>query len=145
MTERTARSYEVRIDRGAATPIEMMFLLIAGLVALALLAWVGRLHSAAIEVESAARAAARAASLAATSDDAPAAADEVVSRSSLVDRCAPPSVSTSWSPSQLGTWQGASVTVRVRCHLASSLLDRWAPGDRVIEAVDTEVVDRYRR
>jgi hypothetical protein len=133
-------------DVGAVSAVELMFLLVGALVSLALLAWAGRLHSAAVEVEATARAAARAASLAGTSDEAAAAADDVVRRSPLAGRCAPSTSETTWVPSELGTWQGGSVTVTIRCRLStSSLVDRLLPGARTLQAADTEAVDRYRR
>ena len=56
------RSGVSRRDRGVMAPVEMMYLLVFCLLALALLTYVGRLHAAGVEVTNAAQSAARAAS-----------------------------------------------------------------------------------
>ena len=51
-----------------------------------------------------------------------------------------------WEPSDLGTWQGAVVTVTVSCTVANqSLTGVWTPGNRTVTVTDQQVVERFRR
>ena len=136
-----------RRDAGVVTAVEMLYVLVFGLVALLFLGYLGRLHAAAIQVQNATQAAARAASQASTAADAERAADATLDASSLTDRCdGALSSSLAWAPSPSGAWQGGAVTVTVRCTLANdALAGVWAPGDRTISASDTQPVDRYQR
>jgi Flp pilus assembly protein TadG len=129
------------------TAVEMLYLLVAGLVAVVFLGFFGRLHAAGVEVTNTAQAAARSASLAADPASADAAAAEVVADSTLRTRCVGGArAAMSWTPSAAGTWQGGSVTVTVSCVVRTqSLTGVWAPGSRTVVMSDTQPVDRYRR
>lgn len=134
-------------DRGVATPVEMMYLLVAALVAVMFLGYVGRLHATGVQVTNTAQAAARAASQAANPTAARAAADGALASSALHTRCAGGgSTRTTWSASPTGTWQGGSVTVVVTCTVANQQLTGiWSPGSRTVTMSDTQPVDRYHR
>lgn len=134
-------------DRGIVTPVEMMFVLIFALVALAFLTYLGRLHAAGIQVTNTSQAAARAASQAADSGQGQAAAHAAVARSALAARCAGGgSTVMAWTPSPSGTWQGGAVTVTVTCVVENaSLSGMWSPGSRTISVSDTQPIDRYKR
>ncbi|MFZ9629597.1 MAG: hypothetical protein ACO3C1_09645 [Ilumatobacteraceae bacterium] len=128
-------------------PVEMMYLLVFCLLALALLTYVGRLHAAGVEVTNTAQSAARAASQERGSTTALVAARRVALAGPLATRCAGgPRVSMTWSPSAIGTWQGGSVTVAVSCSIANAALSGvWSPGVRVVTMRDTQPIDRYKR
>ncbi|MFZ9482393.1 MAG: hypothetical protein ACO3AV_05810 [Ilumatobacteraceae bacterium] len=133
-------------DRGVATPVEMMMVLIVCLVAVMFVSFLGRLHAAGVEVTTVAQSAARAASLATGPTAARPAAAAVVAGSSLASRCtsSPTSVLT-WERSDLGTWRGGSVTVRVTCVMDNAQLATvWAPGRRTVRVSDTQRIDVYR-
>ena len=134
-------------DRGFATAVEMMYLLVACLAALLFITYLGRLHAAAVEVTNTAQAAARAASQADDPDGALTAAAAAVAGSALAGRCeGGGSVSLGWVPSPTGAWQGGSVTVTIRCDVRNqSLTGLWSPGTRTITMADTQPVDRYQR
>lgn len=134
-------------DLGVVTAIELMFVLIAGLLSLMFLGYLGRLHAAGIQVQQATQSAARAASMANSSSEGRAAAAATVSTSALVRRCRDtPSVELTWSTSGTGTWQGGSVTVTVTCTVANdALAGLWVPGDRTVRSSDTQPIDRYHR
>lgn len=134
-------------DAGVVTPVEMMYLLVFALVAVAFIGFLGRLHAAGVQVTNVSQAAARAASLTADSDEGRAAAQAAVDESTLVSRCAtPPLASLDWQPSTTGSWQGGSVTVTVTCTVSNSELSGlWAPGERTIAVSDTQPIDRYKR
>lgn len=125
----------------------MMYLLVFCLVAVLFLGYLGRLHAAGVEVTNAAQSAARAASQEPSESAARAAARAAVSGGPLRRRCARgTAVDLSWTPSALGTWQGGSVTVEVRCTvLGSALSGVWSPGVRTITMRDTQPIDRYKR
>lgn len=137
----------VHPDKGIATPVEMMYLLVFCLVAILFLGFVGRLHAAGVQVTNAAQAAARSASLAPDPAEAERAATESVATAALADRCQGGAVARlSWSPSATGTWQGGSVTVEVSCTVRNqSLSGVWSPGSRTVVMSDTQPVDRYQR
>lgn len=133
-------------DRGVATPVEMMMVLIVCLVAVMFVSFLGRLHAAGVEVTTVAQSAARAASLATGPTAARTVAADVVAGSSLASRCSssPTSVVT-WEQSDLGTWRGGSVTVRVTCVMDNAqLASVWAPGRRTVRVSDTQRIDVYR-
>lgn len=134
-------------DRGVLASVEMMYMLIFCLLAVALLTYVGRLHAAGVEVTNAAQSAARAASQTRGAGEALTAARESALRGPLSRRCSGgPSVSMSWRPSGIGTWQGGSVTVTVSCLVANESLSRiWSPGTRTVVMSDTQPIDRYKR
>ena len=134
-------------DRGSATAVEMLAVVMFGLVGLLFLGYVGRLHAAGIQVQNTSQAAARAASQAPDPDAARVAMGSALATSSLTTRCdGALSSALSWAPSPTGTWQGGSVTVVVSCTLGNeSLAGVWAPGDRTISSTDTQPVDRYQR
>lgn len=125
----------------------MMYLLVFCLVAVFFLGYLGRLHAAGVEVTNAAQSAARAASQGSSESAARLAARASVSSGPLRTRCARGTdVAMTWAPSPLGTWQGGSVTVEVRCTVVSaSLSGVWTPGVRTIAMRDTQPVDRYKR
>jgi hypothetical protein len=132
-------------DRGVATPVEMMYLLVFCIVSVVFLGFLGRLHAAGVEVTNTAQAAARAASLAPNPVAAELAAGDTVSASSLSRRCAPRAV-VSWTPSSTGAWQGGAVTVEVACTVRNQTLTGvWSPGSRTVVMRDTQPVDRYQR
>ena len=133
-------------DRGAATPVEMMVVLLFCLMAVMFISFLGRLHAAGVEVTTVAQSAARAASLASGPTAARAAANEAVAVSVLATRCTDePDVSLGWVRSDAGTWRGGSVTVRVTCVMAnSSLASLWVPGNRTVRVSDTQRIDVYR-
>jgi Flp pilus assembly protein TadG len=136
-----------RCDAGTITAVEMLGVVAFGLVALLFLGYLGRLHAAAIQVQNAAQAAARAASQARGAGDAEFASSSAVAASALRSRCnAALSTNVSWSPSPTGGWQGGSVTVTISCTVANDeLAGVWAPGARTIVASDTQPIDRYQR
>jgi Flp pilus assembly protein TadG len=134
-------------DAGVVTPVEMMYLLMFALAALVFFAFLGRLHAAGVQVTNTAQAAARAASLAGSSDAATGAAQQAVDGSTLVSRCStPPVARLVWRPAAGGTWQGGAVTVTVTCHLPNAgLTGIWTPGTRTVTVSDTQPIDRYQR
>jgi Flp pilus assembly protein TadG len=134
-------------DRGMVTAVEMMYLLIFLVIAVAFLGFLGRLHAAGVQVTSTSQAAARAASLTAGSADGRVAAQDAVDRSTLMTRCSsPPLAALTWQPSATGSWQGGSVTVTVSCTVANDELSgMWTPGSRTISVSDTQPIDRYKR
>ena len=134
-------------DAGIATPVEMMYLLIFCLVAVLFVGFLGRLHATGVEVGNAAQSAARAASMAATPAEAESAASASVAASPLLIRCdGGARTVVRWVPSELGTWQGGSVTVSVSCTLANrELAGVWMSGARTVTMRDTQPVDRYQR
>lgn len=133
-------------DRGVATPVEMMMVLVVCLVAVMFVSFLGRLHAAGVEVTTVAQSAARAASLESGPTAARSAAAEVVAVSSLASRCSlSPTASLSWQRSELGTWRGGSVTVQVTCVMDNARLAvMWAPGRRTVRVSDTQQIDVYR-
>ena len=134
-------------DRGIATPVEMMYLLVFVLVAVGFVGFVGRLHAAGVQVTSTSQAAARAASLTASSDQGRAAAQDAVDSSTLSSRCNSRALADmSWMPSSTGSWQGGSVTVQVSCTVRNQTLTGvWSPGSRTVVMTDTQPIDRYQR
>lgn len=134
-------------DAGVATPVEMMYLLVFCLVAVAFLGFVGRLHAAGVQVANAAQSAARSASMAPDPNSAQIAAVEAVEVYGLQARCTGgPTVVMSWDPAPSGSWQGGSVTVHVSCTVRNqSLTGVWSPGSRTVEMTDTQPIDRYQR
>lgn len=138
---------DLRADDGVATPVELMYVLVCCLVALAFLGFVGRLHAAGVEVANAAQSAARAASMEGNSRRATKAAAKVVEESVLADRCSGGlATRLTWVPSGAGTWHGGSVTVEVTCTVTNgALAGVWAPGSRTIVMRDVQPVDRYQR
>lgn len=135
------------VDRGVVTSVEMMYLLVFCLLAVALLTFVGRLHAAGVEVTNAAQTAARAASQTRGYGEALARARSTTASGPLGRRCdGGPRVTMTWRPSSIGTWQGGSVTVTVACSVANAELSGlWAPGVRVVRMSDTQPIDRYKR
>lgn len=134
-------------DAGVVAPVETMYLLVFAIVVTALIAFLGRLHAAGVEVSAVAQAAARAASMEPSSAAAITAAERAVVDSPLASRCAgSPSAEVDWSPSPAGTWQGGSVRVRVVCTVSNaSLAGGLLPGTRTISASDSQPIDRYQR
>lgn len=134
-------------DAGVATPVEMMYLLVFCLVVVVFLGFVGRLHAAGVQVANAAQTAARSASMAPDPTTAQIAALEAIDVLGLQSRCTGgPTVVMSWDPAPSGSWQGGSVTVRVRCIVRNqSLTGVWSPGSRIVEVADTQPIDRYQR
>ena len=134
-------------EAGLATPVEMMYLLVFCLVAVLFLGYVGRLHTAGVQVTNAAQSAARAASQAADPSAAERAASAAVNTRAMRQRCSGGTdVELSWEPSVSGIWQGGSVTVEVSCTLENkSLSGIWAPGTQTVVVRDTQPIDRYRR
>lgn len=133
-------------DRGVATPVEMMLVLVVCLVAVMFVSFLGRLHAAGVEVTTVAQSAARAASLASGPTAARTAVDEVITGSALVSRCSSmPTSALTWERSDLGTWRGGAVTVRVTCVMDNARLAAvWAPGRRTVRVSDTQRIDVYR-
>jgi Flp pilus assembly protein TadG len=134
-------------DRGVATPIEMIAMVIATLAALVFLGFLGRLHAAGVQVTNVAQAAARAASLEVDAAAAERAAVGVLGSSPLRSRCQGGGRALlSWSPSPSGEWRGGSVTVTVECRVRlQSLTTLWVPGSRSVITSDTQPIDRYQR
>ena len=133
-------------DRGVSTPIEMMTLTTLCLVAFVFIGFLGRLHSAGVEVTTVARSAAREASMALNPTSAAAVALHVVTTSSLTSRCSSLSADTSWTRSVGGSWRGGAVSVVVTCVVRNvSLTGVWIPGVRTVSVSDTQPVDRYQR
>lgn len=134
-------------DAGFVGAVEVVYLGLAALVMVVFLGYLGRLSAAGIQVTNAAQDSARAASIAGNPDDARADAEAAVNRSGLPSRCqGGPSVSFGWEPSDLGTWQGALVSVTVSCTVANqSLTGVWTPGARTVTVTDQQIVDRFRR
>ena len=134
-------------DAGFVSAVEVVYLGIAALVMVVFLGFLGRLSASGIQVTNAAQDGARAAAIARDPDQAASAANAAVTRSGLPQRCqGGPSVSFSWEPSDLGTWQGALVTVSVSCTVANqSLSGIWTPGVRTVTVTDQQIVERFRR
>lgn len=134
-------------DAGFVEPIQVLFMMVVVLASVVFLSYLGRLASAGIQLTNAAQDAARAASLTDGIDAADAAADSAVSRSGLPARCVGNATAdATWRPSELGTWQGGTVTVLVTCTVAnSSLSGIWSPGTRTLTATDTQIIERFRR
>lgn len=134
-------------DAGFVSAVEVIYLGIAALVAITFLGYLGRLSAAGLQVTNSAQDAARAASLAPNPTEAGAVASSAVRRSGLPERClGEPSASTTWAPSDLGTWQGGTVTVTVSCTVANQTLTGvWSPGVRTVTVSDTQVIERFRR
>lgn len=134
-------------DAGFVSAVEVVYLGIAALVMVVFLGFVGRLAASGVQVTNAAQDGARAASIASDPDEASSAASAAISRSGLPQRCTDgPAVSFDWEPSDLGTWQGALVTVEVTCTVANqSLTGIWTPGNRTITVTDQQIVERFRR
>jgi hypothetical protein len=135
------------LDRGVATPVEMMSMVVFCLLAVVFLSFTGRLHAAAVQVTNTAQSAARSASMAHDPASARAAASRSVLSSPLATRCVKgPRASVTWKASSAGTWQGGVVTVTVSCTVSNqSLTGLWSPGTRIVSMRDSQVVDRYRR
>ena len=133
-------------DRGVASPVEMMMVLVVCLVAVMFISFLGRLHAAGVEVTTVAQSAARAASLTNGPVAARETAADVVASSELATRCSTaPTASVTCERSALGGWRGGSVTVRVTCVMDnSSLAAMWAPGRHTVRVSDTQRVDVYR-
>lgn len=138
---------ERRRDAGVIAPVETMYLLVFVIVMTALIAYLGRLHAAGVEVSTVAQSAARAASMEPSSAAAEVVAERAVAASPLSSRCAgAPQAEMEWSPSPTGTWQGGSVRVRVVCTVSNaSLAGGLLPGTRTISASDSQPIDRYQR
>ena len=125
----------------------MMYLLVFVLVSVGFIGFVGRLHAAGVQVTNTSQAAARAASLTASSAEGRLAAQHAVDQSTLTSRCSSrPLADMSWSPSSTGSWQGGSVTVTVTCTVGNDELSGvWTPGARTLSVSDTQPIDRYKR
>ena len=134
-------------DAGFVNAVEVVYLGIAALVAIAFLGFIGRLSAAGVQVTNASQDAARAAAIARNPSEAEMAAQSAVQRSGLPGRClGDPSASMSWDPSELGTWRGGTVTVTVSCTVSNQTLTGiWTPGKRTVTVTDTQVVERFRR
>jgi Flp pilus assembly protein TadG len=134
-------------DDGFVGAVEVVYLGIAALLMVVFIGFVGRLAASGVQVTNAAQDAARAASIAGNPDEASLQAAAAVNRSGLPQRCSGgPTVSFDWTPSDLGTWQGAVVTVAVTCTIANqSLTGIWTPGVRTVTVTDQQVVERFRR
>jgi Flp pilus assembly protein TadG len=134
-------------DAGFVNAVEVVYLGIAALVAITFLGFIGRLSAAGVQVTNASQDAARSAAIARDPNEARTAADAAVQRSGLPGRClGDPSASLSWNPSDLGTWQGGTVTVTVSCNVSNQgLTGVWTPGERTVTVSDTQVVERFRR
>ena len=134
-------------DAGFVSAVEVVYLGIAALVAITFLGYLGRLSAAGLQVTNSAQDAARAASLAPNATEASVAASEAVRRSGLPERClGDPSAATTWAPSDLGTWQGGTVTVTVSCTVSNQTLTGvWSPGVRTVTVSDSQVIERFRR
>ena len=146
-TEGTMSTSATHRDAGFVGAVEVVYLGIAALVMVVFLGYLGRLSAAGVQVTNAAQDASRAASIAGDPEQARSAAEQAASRSGLAQRCiGDPSVSFAWEPSDLGTWQGALVTVTVSCTVANqSLTGIWTPGVRTVTVNDQQVVERFRR
>lgn len=144
---RRPASRTVARDAGFVNAVEVVYLGIAALVAITFLGFIGRLSAAGVQVTNASQDAARAAAIARDPNEARTAADAAVQRSGLPGRClGDPSASMSWNPSDLGTWQGGTVTVTVSCNVSNQALTGvWTPGERTVTVRDTQVVERFRR
>jgi hypothetical protein len=134
-------------DAGFVGVVEVVYLGIAALVMVVFIGFLGRLSAAGVQVTNSAQDAARAASIAADPGQARSAASSAIERSGLPGRCqGGPSMSLSWDPTELGTWQGSVVTVTVSCVVANqSLTGVWTPGVRTVSVTDQQIVDRFRR
>ena len=134
-------------DAGFVGAVEVVYLGIAALVMVVFIGYLGRLSAAGVQVTNSAQDAARAAAIASDPEQARFAASNALGRSGLPGRCRDePSMSMSWEPSELGTWQGSLVTVTVSCTVANQeLTGVWTPGVRTVTVTDRQIVDRYRR
>jgi Flp pilus assembly protein TadG len=131
-------------DEGGVATLELV-LLMPALVALILFAvGMGRLGQARGDIDAVARDAARAGSIARSSDEAQAAAQAVAS-DVLASRhltCADLAVNVDTSDFRAGGW----VRVDVSCTIPlSQLTGLWSPGDKTMQARALAVVDTYRR
>jgi Flp pilus assembly protein TadG len=134
-------------DTGVVTSIELMYVCVFAMISIAFLGYLGRSIAAGVEVTNAAQDGARAASIARDPASAQTAAVAAISRSGLPSQCrGTANADFTWQPSEIGGWQGGTVTVTVTCQVTNrSLSTVWTPGVRTITVTDTQVVDRYRR
>ena len=79
-------------DDGTAGPIEMLSVVMFALATLVFLGYLGRMNTTATRITSSARTSARAASLAATPEDARSAAEDAIARSGMNGLCARPPI-----------------------------------------------------
>lgn len=137
----------LRGDAGFVSAVEVVYLGIAALVMITFLGFLGRLSAAGVQVTNSAQDAARAAAIASDPQQAATAANTAVARSGLPGRCqGDPTAAFSWEPSELGTWQGAVVTVSVSCTVSNQTLTGvWTPGVRTVTVADSQIVERFRR
>lgn len=147
MNRRPPQPTRPAVDGGFVSVVEVVYLGLAALLAIVFLGYLGRLAGAGVEVTNAAQDGARAASIATNPSDAQAAAEHAATRSGLPQRCVgDASVAMTWEPAELGTWQGATVTVTVSCTVSNqSLSGVWSPGSRTVSVTDTQIVDRFQR
>ena len=131
-----------RRDDGQALGPELVLLVIMAIVVWGALSWLGRLTQTAQSIENAAQSAARVASQQPDEGAARIAADTAIANSSIDSCTTTPTVDITWTPGPTGTWRGGSVTARVECTIDNT--EPLTRDGRVIAAVDTQVIDRFR-
>lgn len=134
----------LRGERGSIT-VELAVLAPALLLLLGLLVFAGRIETSSASVEQAARAAARDASLARTSDAARSLSERAASRELARSDCVSISVSTDTSGFAARLGDDGAVAVTVTCIVSiADLAVPGLPGTRAITASAVSPLDRYR-
>ncbi len=131
-----------RRDEGQAMGPELILLVIMSIIVWGALSWLGRLTQTAQSIENAAQSAARVASQQSDIDEARRAAESTIANSNIDSCVTTPTVELTWTPGPTGTWRGGSVTARVQCTISNT--EPLTSDGRRIEAVDTQVIDRFR-
>ena len=132
----------MRRDDGQALGPELILLVIMAIVVWGALSWLGQLTQTAQSIENAAQSAARVASQQSDIDEARSAADSTIANSNIDSCVTTPTVDLTWTPGPTGTWRGGSVTARVQCTINNT--EPLTSDGRRIEAIDTQVIDRFR-
>lgn len=132
----------MRRDDGQALGPELILLVIVAIVVWGALSWLGRLTQTAQSIENAAQSAARVASQQSDIDEARSAAQTSIANSNIDSCVTTPTVELTWTPGPTGTWRGGSVTARVQCTINNT--EPFTSDGRRIEAIDTQVIDRFR-
>ena len=132
----------MRRDDGQALGPELILLVIMAIVVWGALSWLGRLTQTAQSIENAAQSAARVASQQSDIDEARSAAESTIANSNIDSCVTTPTVELTWTPGPTGIWRGGSVTARVQCTINNT--GPLTNAGRRIEAVDTQVIDRFR-
>jgi Flp pilus assembly protein TadG len=136
-----AQHVRERDDRGSAA-IEMALLMIVFFILIGISVFVGRLHNASSEIESAARSAARDISLG--RDTAQAVADAEDRAAAALDVGNPMCESMDFDEQFDSVEDSVTVTITCTVDLSEATFAPGLPGTETIDASATEVFDQYR-